>query len=189
MSTISKRLSAWAATIAALLLIPLVLTIRSGGVEGASLHWSVFDFIFAGTLLFGSGLTYELIRRQSSSASYRIGAGIAVVTGLLLIWINGAVGIIGSEDNPANLLYGAVFVVGFFDTIVSRLEPWGMSRTLIATAVVQALVPVTAFLIWKPDFSAGVVQMFVLNAFFVLLWVIAALFFRHAAANEKLASF
>ena len=30
----------------------------------------------------------------------------------LLIWINLAVGIIGSEDNPANLMYGAVLLLG-----------------------------------------------------------------------------
>jgi hypothetical protein len=32
--------------------------------------------------------------------------------GLLLVWVTGAVGIIGSEDNPANSLYIGVLGVG-----------------------------------------------------------------------------
>ena len=35
----------------------------------------------------------------------------------LLFWVNGAVGIIGSEDNPANLLYGGVVLTGFVGII------------------------------------------------------------------------
>jgi len=47
----------------------------------------------------------------------------------IIVWINGAVGITGSENNPANLLYGGVLVVGiigaFYRVAVARSVPTG----------------------------------------------------------------
>jgi hypothetical protein len=57
----------------------------------------------------------------------------------------------------------------------------GMSRALLATALAQFMVPVIAFAIWRPDFSPGVVQVFTLNFFFVLLFSWSAHLFRIAA--------
>jgi hypothetical protein len=91
-----------------------------------------------------------------------------------LFWINGAVGIIGSEDNPANVLYGGVLAALLIGTIVARLEPQGMTRALFATALAQALVPVIALVIWTPEVSSGIVQVFMLNAFFVTLFAASA---------------
>jgi hypothetical protein len=180
MPSISKRLSVWAVVVALLLLIPLVLTIRDGGVEGVGWNWTLFDFVFMWILLFGAGLVYELLARKMNSVAYRAAVGLAVLTSVLLVWINGAVGIIGSEDNPANLLYGAVLITGLIGASIARLEPRGMSRTLFATAIAQVLVPVIAFIIWRPDFSPGVLQVFGLNAVFAALWVGSALLFRQA---------
>lgn len=49
---------------------------------------------------------------------------------LLLIRINLAVGMIGSEDNPFTLKYGEVLIVGMIGTIVVRFRPAGMVRAL-----------------------------------------------------------
>lgn len=76
------------------------------------LNWTLADFVFGGALLFGTGMTFQLIACRSSHAPYRGATGLAVGGSLLLIWMNLAVGLIGSEDNPANLLYLAVLAVG-----------------------------------------------------------------------------
>jgi hypothetical protein len=167
-----KNIIRIALVIACLLLIPVI----------GKWPWTSFDFVFAGVLLFGTGLAYILIASRAKSTQYRFAVGISVVTALLLVWINGAVGIIGSEDNPANLLYGAVLLVGFIGTLIAQLKPRGMSNTLYAVAVVQLLVPVAALMIWRPDFDPGVVQVFMLNAVFAALWAGAAILFRHADA-------
>ena len=101
----------------------------------------------------------------------------------MLLWINGAVGLIGSEDNPANLMYGGVLAVGVIGAVIARLEPLGMARALFATALAQFLVPVVALIIWRTDFSPGVVPVFGLNFFFVLLFAGSALLFRHAGSK------
>ena len=149
----------------------------------AEVNWSLFDFAVAGALLFGSGLAYELIARRAGSVAYRAAAAVAVATALLLAWINLAVGIIGSEDNPVNRMYFAVPAVMIIGAGIARLRPRGMARALFATACAQALVPVIALLSGKsPSMQEppGVLGVLALNAFFVLLFVGSALLFRHA---------
>jgi hypothetical protein len=157
-------------------------------------NWGLFDFVFAGSFLSGTGLKYELIAGRSTLVAYRAAVGVALLTAFLLIWINLAVGIIGSEDNPANALYLGVPAVGLLGAVISRLRPHGMARSLSATAIAQFLVPLIAIAIWKPDFSLGMVAILGLNMFFVLLWTISALLFRRAgemtntSSKEKLIS-
>ncbi len=57
---------------------------------------------------------------------------------------NGAVGIIGSEDNDANMLYFGVLAVGVVGALMARFRPIGMMLALIATALAQMLVAVIA---------------------------------------------
>lgn len=167
---------------ASILMVPLLAMRFTGEV-----NWSVFDFVVAGILLFGTGLTYVLISGLSDSGAYRAAVGIAVVTGLLLIWMNLAVGIIGSEDNPANALYLGVPIVGLIGAVIARLKAQGMARTLFAVALTQMLVPVTALIIWRPSLDAlpGIVGVFMLNAFFAALFIVSGLLFRQAAQKQK----
>lgn len=152
-------------------------------------NWDADDFIAAGVLLFGAGLAFEIGSRMSESNRYRVAVGIAVLTGLILIWMNLAVGLIGSEDNPANLLYGVVLAVGVAGAGFSRLKAHGMARTMLATALTQALIPIAALLIWKPPITSkeelvGVLGVFAVNAIFVALFTGSALLFRLAARNQ-----
>ncbi|MBG8555982.1 hypothetical protein [Hymenobacter guriensis] len=161
---------------AGILLVPLVLTQFSDG-EG----WNLFDFIVAGGLIFGTGLAYELVASRRGNTAYRLGTGLALAATLLLIWVNLAVGIIGSEDNPANLLFGSVFLIVFLGAILARLQPRGMARTMLAAAGAQFLVPVVAMLIWRPELTMGVAKVLAANLLFVALWVGAGLLFRQAS--------
>jgi hypothetical protein len=158
-----------------ILLIPLIAMRYTDEVQ-----WTLSDFIAAGVLLFGAGFAYTFIMNTSHITMYRIATTIAVTTALVLVWMNLAVGIIGSEENPANLLYGAVLVTLFLGTLLSRFRALGMAHTLYATACVQMLVPIVAFSIWRPDFSLGVIGVFVLNAFFAGLFAISGILFKRS---------
>jgi hypothetical protein len=59
-------------------------------------NWNLTDFIVAGVLLFGAGLTYEVLARKGDTVAYRVAVGIAVAAALLLIWMELAVGIFGT---------------------------------------------------------------------------------------------
>lgn len=132
---------------ALILLIPLAAMQFSDG-----WNWDLFDFIFAGVLLFGTGLAYELATRKGDTATYRTAVGVALATTFLLVWINGAVGIIG-DDNPANLMYFGVLAIGFIGAIVARLKPRKMARVMFKTALVQIIAPVIALIFWKTNFT------------------------------------
>jgi hypothetical protein len=139
-----------------------------------------------GILLFGTGLTYVFISKMSDRIAYRAAVGVAAAAGFLLIWMNLAVGIIGSENNPANLMYLGVLAVGITGAAIAHFRPNGMARTLFVTAIAQLLVPIMALLIWRTSFneSPGIVGVFILNAFFAGLFVVSALLFRQAAQKK-----
>ena len=161
-----------------ILLIPLF-----GNLFVAGWNWPLPAFILAGTLLFGTGLTYELVAKKMNNKAYRFAVGLAVATAFILTWMNLAVGgILG--DHPANLMYPGVLLVGFIGAIIARLKPHGMSRALFAMAFAMALVPVMALIVGAPAFANGVVAVFGLHAFFAILFVGSALLFRRASASR-----
>jgi hypothetical protein len=176
----NKNIIRIALVTAFILLLPLVAMQFTDEV-----NWTWSDFVVGGTLLFGSGLTYELIARKAGNTAYRVAVGIAVAAALLLVWINLAVGIIGSENNPVNLLYFCVLGVGITGAAIARLRPQGMARALFATAIAQALVPIIALVIGGSQARSmqeppGVWGVLVLNVFFVMLFIVSALLFRHS---------
>ncbi|MES2626728.1 MAG: hypothetical protein V4628_15685 [Pseudomonadota bacterium] len=163
---------------ASLLLVPLLAMQFSSEVV-----WTVSDFVFAGTLIFGTGLLYQLAVRMTPDSTYRVAVGLSLATTFVLIWINGAVGIIGDSD--VNMLYLLVPMVGIAGALIAQFRPLGMARALFAAAFTQALIPVIALLVREPDFSPGVVGVFVLNAVFVALFVGSGLLFQRAARQQS----
>ncbi|WP_084442955.1 hypothetical protein [Hymenobacter roseosalivarius] len=176
--TLTKSVTRIALVTAFLLLIPLVAMQFTQEVV-----WTLSDFVFAGVMLFGTGLTYVLVASKATNNAYKLAVGVAVTAALLLVWGNLAVGFIGSEDNPANLLYGGVLAVGFIGAIVAQLRPLGMSNAMFAAALTQFAVPFVAMLIWRPEINLGVAWVLVLNTLFAGLWVASALLFRRASTT------
>src|SRR3989344_9707964 len=177
----NTRRIVWAIVVALILLMLLAMQFTN------EIQWN--EAVAYSIMLLGIGGFYELWQwLKTRTKTYRITFGIGLAGAFLLIWVNGAVGIIGSEDNPANLMYGAVFAVGLIGPLISRFKPRGMAHTLFATALVQLLVPVVALFIWPAKTSwgnAGVIGVFVFNSIFAVLFVVSALLFRRAASNHK----
>jgi D-alanyl-D-alanine carboxypeptidase len=158
------------------LLIPLFLTLL------AIWHWRPGALVLAFVLVLGAaGLTYELVvAKKMINKAYRFAVAMALAAVLLLVWMNVAVGgILG--DDPANMMYFGVLLVGLVGAIIARLEPEGMSRVLLATALAMALVPAIALMIGTPAFANGVPAVFALHACYAMVFVGSALLFRRAA--------
>ncbi len=169
-----------------LLLIPLVFTLTGSGVDGIGWHWTLMDFVFMFVLIFGTGSLFELARTHyTGNSTYTIAAGLALAGTFLLVWINAAVGIIGDSD--INALYWLVVITLFLGSAASRFKPQGLSLTLFAAAGVQMLIPVIAFIINQPDFSPGVVHVFMINATFAAIFIASGLLFRARAQASKIA--
>lgn len=171
-----------------LLLIPLIAMQFTDEVV-----WTLSDFIFAGTLIFGTGLTYKLLTKKTGDVIYRLAVGSALGIGFLLIWVNLAVGIIGTENNPINLFYFGVLAVGLIGAFIVRFQPNGMAFTLLLTAFAHTLVTVYALLSGEQHALTGVhhsttlrsvMQILGVNGFFITLWIISALLFKYSAQEK-----
>lgn len=173
-----KALFRIALVTASILLLPLLAMLFTDEVV-----WNLTDFVVAGALLIGAGLTYELIAGKGGNFVYRAAVGVAVAAGLLLVWVNLAVGIIGDAENPANLMYIGVLAIGIAGTFIARFQPAGMARTLFATALAQAVVA-TIVLVAGLD-SSPARSVLIINGFFASLFVGSALLFRQTAQESN----
>jgi hypothetical protein len=146
--------------------------------------WDLADFAVAGALLVGTGLMYGLAARKAGNIAYRAGVGVALAAAFILVWMNLAVGVIGTEDDLANLMYVGVLTVGIIGAIIARFRPHEMARALFATAFAQALVAVIALIFGLGSPWSGPGEILALNGFFVALFLGSALLFRHAAREQ-----
>jgi hypothetical protein len=86
-----KRLIIILLTVTMLLSIPLLAMQFTSEV-----NWTVSDFVIMGMLLFGTGLLCELVMRKVKSLQGRIILCGVILLVFLLIWIELAVGILGT---------------------------------------------------------------------------------------------
>ena len=182
-----RRRSLWKtpAVITALILgIPLLRSLFAGG-----WGWDIRAFLLVGavgTLLFGIGLTFQMVIRKLGTPAYRAAVGVALVTVFLLVWGNFVQG--ADDVNPAAFDYFVVPMVGIIGAAMARFQPNGMPRALLVTALVQALVLVIALITRNPQvtpWTAAVLRGFGGNAVNFMLFIASALLFRKAARGES----
>jgi hypothetical protein len=163
------RLLGWGAA-ALILLLPAV--------TGAP--WSAFDYLFMGAMLGALGFGMELAARKGNAA-YRIAAALALAAGVLLLVIGGAVGIIGSEAEEANMLFPGVVAVAVLGAVAAMFRAKAMAWAMAAAGLAQLAVPVTAAMLWPqaPVWSPEVVG---ITAVLAGMWFASAALFRKAAA-------
>lgn len=149
----------------------------------AGAPWTGSDYVVMGALLGGAGFLIELTARASDNLAWRGGAGVAVAAAFLLLWVNGAVGFLGDEDNPANLMFLGVLAVAVAGSVVAGLRAAGMACAMFATAAAQLLVGVIALAagLGSPGYS-GLYEVLMGTSIFAGLWLLSGLLFRRAAA-------
>jgi len=151
----------------------------------AEVDWTLFDFGLAGAAIFGLGATYDRVTRHRGGAIYRAAILLALLSGLLLFWINGAVGLIGSEKDDFNALHGLVLLVGLAGAAVARLRPGGMARTMVAMAAAHAGVGGAALAVGKHGGSGReALEILGVTGMFVALFLAAAWLFRQAGRGR-----
>ena len=121
----------------------------------------------------------EVVRRRRRT--YRRAAGTAVGGILVLVWMVGAVGIIGTEGDDPDRMYAGVLAVGIAGAVLARFRAAGMARVLLAMAVAQAAVAVIALVGGLVPAYNSPAEIVLLNAFFVGLFARAAQVFPGAA--------
>lgn len=157
------RIAAWSGA-GLILLMPLIAMQFTEEVR-----WTGPDFVFAGVLIGGVGLAFELAVRGTRNVAYRAAAVVALAAAFLTLWVNGAVGMIGSEDNPYNLLLLGVIALALVGSAAARFRAGGTARAMIVAAVAQAGFGVAGLAV---DMRGGI-----LSTAFAGLWLLSAALF------------
>lgn len=164
------RLTLWGAA-GALLLVPAAAMQFTREV-----HWTGFDFLLAALLIGGVGVAAEAAVRVNRQPAHSAGCACALGAALLIVWANGAVGMIGDEDNRYNLLFLAVIALAVAGAAAARFRPRGMAAAMAVAGVTQVAVALGGY----PADSRGAVFSLVLAG----PWLLAAALFRTAGGEE-----
>ena len=168
------RIAVWGGA-AALRLAPAVATQLTD-----EMAWDSADFILVGLLLAAGCILWETAVRKSGSVTYAAGVGVAAGAAFLLLLVNGAVGFLGSEANPVNLVFLTVPAVALGGAIVARFRAEGMARALAVTAGAQVAAGALGFALF-PDLRGFLIG----TALFVPLWLLSAWLFARAAGADS----
>lgn len=101
--------------------------------------WSLGDSLLLGVLV---ALAVAAVWWWLAGADRFRRAGLIgfVVAGLVPLWVNGAVGIMGDEDNPANLMFVMVSVFGAIGAALVKFRAAGLARTAQLAAALHVAV-------------------------------------------------
>jgi hypothetical protein len=169
------RLILWGGAIA-LYLIPVVAKL----IGGDAMLWTASDFVFAAIGILVATAVVDLGIRKAPDFPYAVASAIAVGICFLTIWANGAVGIVGNEDNPVNaafygvVLFAAVLAVSTATLTHGRPDAMAKAMTACAIAQVSAGVIVAAMGYLTPVFTPLMAG----------LWLLSAALFRKAGRNR-----
>jgi hypothetical protein len=141
-----------------------------------ALHQRAFAAILMGSV----GLALELAFRKSGSRAYRGAVGLGLAVSFLLIWISGAVGIIGDENQPANLLYLVAILIGLIGAFLARFRPAGMAKAMTAAGIATLATPVIGYAALGAGDAVFSPEVPISTVFFTGMWLLSARLFRKA---------
>lgn len=173
------RLLGWGVA-ATLLLLPF-LAVQLGSRE---VNWSSGDFIVIGFILGTVGLAFELVVWRNGSRPYRLGTALALIGGLMLSWINLAVGYIGDGASPVNALLLGLPAFALLGAASFGFRPAGVAKIMMATAIAHGIIVALGLTtaLGGGDDHPGIVTL--ATMLFIAMWLGAAALFARAARGS-----
>lgn len=168
------RLLMWG-VLFALWLVPLIAKQFTDEVQ-----WTTFDHIAWAVMLGVPGALVDLASRLTGNWAYRFGVIIALGTAFVITWANLAVGIVGNENNPINLIFFGVILVALIGAPLVGFKAARMRWVMFATAAAQVLSGLVALQ------AEAFVLVFCGVA--TALWLTSATLFGRAARNAETAA-
>lgn len=139
-------------------------------------QWSTFDHVFAFVALGVPGLIVEIVSRMTTNWFYRGGVVVALATAFVITWANLAVGIVGNEENPVNLIFFVVVAIAMLGSALAGFKAARLRWVFYFTAAAQALTALVA--LQAEPF------VLVFCGVTTALWLTAATLFGQAAKDE-----
>lgn len=169
----------WSAAVG-LLLLPLVAMQFTSEAQ-----WTIGDFVFAGTLIGGVGLAFEYATKIAPDRIYLLGFAMTLALTFLLVWINAAVGIIGSAGNDVNFYYVFVLLIGILVGLIGHFRAGALALATAATAIAQALLTAVALVAGWDETESPALELLALNGIFIGGWLFAAVLFWLSARQQS----
>ena len=165
---------------ASLLLIPYAASFITEEME-----WTASDYFIVWVMLFVTGTFYAFISRLSSGLIYRSAVAVSCFTGLFMVWSNLAVGIIGNEDNPVNLVYFILIMVGLIASFAVRFKPRGLAYVTGGMAIALAVIAAYAIIAgYHHAPESSLTQIVGVHMIFITPLSIAAILFHQEPGQE-----
>lgn len=101
--------------------------------------WDPADFILVAIMLAAACGAWEIAMRRTKNWAYSAGAVVAAGAVFLLFLVNGAIGLVGNENDPVNLLFFGVLTLALGGAIIVRFGSEGMARAMAVTAGAQVV--------------------------------------------------
>lgn len=139
-------------------------------------QWSWMDHLFWAFLLGIPGLLVDIVSRMTPNWFYRGGVIIALATSFVITWANLAVGIVGNEENPVNLIFFGVVAIAMLGSPLVGFKAPRLRGVFYLTAAAQALSALVA--LQAEPF------VLVFCGVTTALWLTAATLFGQAAKDE-----
>ena len=139
-------------------------------------QWSWMDHLFWAFLLGIPGLLVDIVSRMTTNWFYRGGVVIALGTSFVITWANLAVGIVGNEENPVNLIFFGVVAIAMLGSPLVGFRAPRLRWVFYLTAAAQALSALVA--LQAEPF------VLVFCGVTTALWLTAATLFGQAAKDD-----
>ena len=160
------RLAGWG-------LVALLLLLPAAAMRFTSeVNWTASDFVFAAVLLGSVGGAFELAVRSSRDPFYRGGVAAALAAAFMIVWATGAVGMVGDQGDPFNLLFLALLPLALAGAALARFGARGMMWAMVVTGAAQVAISIAGIAI---DPRGALV-----SAAFGGLWLLSAALFRES---------
>lgn len=135
------------------------------------MNWSVFDILVAIILLAAVLVPGVVIFVRVRSLAHRMAGGLALIGALMMVWANGAVGLVSTPDDSANLLLLGVLPIGLMIAVVERFRAEGLVRGFAVMAVLQLAAGITLFAMgWGADGAAWPFDLLGVTLVYAGLW-------------------
>jgi hypothetical protein len=116
---------------------------------------------------------------------YVLAVGVALGTALMMVWLMGAVGLLGIEGDPADRMYFGVLAVGVVGALVARFRPIEMAYAMMAMVIALGAVAAAALAMGMHTAPySSVLEIMGINGMFGVLFTASAFLFWRSGRKQ-----
>ncbi len=143
------------------------------------MNWTLLDYVLFTLLLSGPLIALWYFLRSERKVFYRLGVLFAAVGVFLVLWVNGAVGILGEAGSHASMIYVVIPFIALAGAFKTRARTKGLTMTMLILVGAMALIPLFALVLGLITFEAVMIgETAFISVTLAIPFLVAAMLFR-----------